>query len=119
VPDPFPEEGAFYRSDHYAFVVKGVPGIMPLGFPAGDMVQLRDRAKKWLVTDYHQTTDTVRPEWNWDGPRMLAVVAAITGWRVAAADAMPKWVASSPYNRPRGTDLPAPPPNSPPPAPKQ
>ena len=108
-PDPFPEEGAFYRSDHYAFVIRGVPGIMMLGFPAGDMVQLRDRAKKWLVTDYHQTTDTVRPDWNWEGPRTLALVSAIAGWRVASADAMPSWVPTSPYNRPRGTNLPPPP----------
>jgi Zn-dependent M28 family amino/carboxypeptidase len=108
-PDPFPEEGAFYRSDHYAFVVRGVPGIMMLGFPAGDMAQLRDRAKKWLVTDYHQTTDTVRPDWNWDGPRTLAMVSAIVGWRVASGDAMPTWVPTSPYNRPRGTNLPPPP----------
>jgi hypothetical protein len=108
-PDPFPEEGAFYRSDHYAFVLKGVPGIMMLGFPAGDMVQLRDRAKKWLVTDYHQTTDTVRPEWNWEGPRTLALVSAIVGLRAASADAMPAWVSTSPYNRPRGTNLPPPP----------
>ncbi|HEV8485644.1 MAG TPA: M20/M25/M40 family metallo-hydrolase [Blastocatellia bacterium] len=107
--DPFPEEGAFYRSDHYAFVLKGVPGIMMLGFPAGDMVQLRDRAKKWLVTDYHQTTDTVRPEWNWEGPRTLALVSAIVGLRAASADAMPAWVSTSPYNRPRGTNLPPPP----------
>ena len=107
--DPFPEEGAFYRSDHYAFVVKGVPGIMMLGFPAGDMAQLRDRAKKWLVTDYHQTTDTVRPEWNWEGPRTLAMVSAIVGWRVACGNAMPSWVTTSPYNRPRGTNLPPPP----------
>jgi hypothetical protein len=107
--DPFPEEGAFYRSDHYAFVLKGVPGIMMLGFPAGDMAQLRDRAKKWLVTDYHQTTDTVRPDWNWEGPRTLALVSAVVGWRVASADAMPAWVSTSPYNRPRGTNLPPPP----------
>ena len=108
--DPFPEEGAFYRSDHYAFVLKGVPGIMMLGFPAGDMVQLRDRAKKWLVTDYHQTTDTVRPDWNWEGPRTLALISAIAGWRVASSDAMPGWISTSPYNRPRGTNLPPPPP---------
>ncbi len=106
--DPFPEEGAFYRSDHYAFVLKGVPGIMMLGFPAGDMGRLRDRAKKWLVTDYHQTTDTVRPDWNWEGPRTLATVSAIVGLRAASADAMPSWVSTSPYNRPRGTNLPPP-----------
>ena len=27
VPDPFPEEGVFYRSDHYAFFKTGVPSV--------------------------------------------------------------------------------------------
>ena len=36
-PDPLPEENAFVRSDHYAFVKKGVPALMLLGGPAGDI----------------------------------------------------------------------------------
>src|SRR6202008_579845 len=36
IPDPMPEEKSFYRSDHYFFVKKGIPGIMWLGAPDGD-----------------------------------------------------------------------------------
>jgi hypothetical protein len=53
-----------------------------------------------METDYHGTGDTVRPDWNWSGPRTLAVVGLQIGMRVAAADAAPAWLPSSPFRRP-------------------
>jgi hypothetical protein len=55
-------------------------------------------------------TDTVQPDWNWEGARGLAVTGLVGGLRIANQDAMPAWKQSSPYNRPRGTNLPPPPP---------
>jgi hypothetical protein len=98
-PDPFPEEKVFYRSDHYAFVQKGVPALMLLGAPGGDVMPFLARAKKWMETDYHQPTDTVRPDWNWEGPRTLAAVGLVIGMRVANAEAMPAWLPSAPFKR--------------------
>jgi hypothetical protein len=109
VDDPFPEEKAFYRSDHYAFVKKGVPALMLLGAPAGDMAQFKARAKKWLEVDYHDTTDTVREDWNWDGMRSMAVTGMILGMRIANQEAMPAWLPASPFNQPRGTNKMPPP----------
>jgi hypothetical protein len=100
-PDPMPEENAFVRSDHYAFVKKGVPALMLLGGPAGDVSVWIPRARKWLETDYHSPNDTIRPDWDWSGPRTLAQLGMIIGLRVANADAMPAWRASSPFNKPR------------------
>ena len=108
VPDPFPEEGAFYRSDHYAFFKKGVPAIYLLGGP-NDQAAMGARAMKFLVTDYHMATDTVRKDWDWNGARDLTVIGLLVGMRVADQDSMPAWLQSSPYNRPRGTNLPPPP----------
>jgi Zn-dependent M28 family amino/carboxypeptidase len=109
VPDPMPEEKSFYRSDHYFFVKKGVPGIMILGAPDGTTESWTDRLKKWEKTDYHQPTDIVRPDWDWSGPRTVAGVMLLMGLRAANADSMPEWVPSSIFNRERGTDKPAPP----------
>jgi hypothetical protein len=109
IRDPMPEEKAFYRSDHYAFVKKGVPGIMLMGAPAGDTKVWMDRMKAWEKSGYHQPGDVIKPDWNWEGPRTVAVVMAHLGWRTANADAMPSWVEKSPFNRERGTNLPAPP----------
>ena len=109
VPDPMPEEKSFYRSDHYFFVKKGIPGIMILGAPDGTTESWTDRLKKWEKTDYHQPTDIVRPDWDWSGPRTVASVMLVMGMRAANDEAMPAWVPSSVFNRERGTDKPAPP----------
>jgi hypothetical protein len=102
VPDPFPEEKVFYRSDHYAFVKKGVPALMPLGGPGGDVAPWVARAKKWMEADYHQPGDIIRPDWNWDGARTVSVIGLITGMRIANAETMPAWLPTSPFNKPRG-----------------
>ena len=109
IPDPMPEEKSFYRSDHYFFVKKGVPGIMILGAPEGSVESWTDRLKKWEKTDYHQPTDIVRPDWDWTGPRTVASVMLLMGLRAANDEAMPAWLPSSVFNRERGTDKPAPP----------
>ena len=109
IPDPMPEEKSFYRSDHYFFVKKGVPGIMILGAPDGAVNSWTDRLKKWEKTDYHQPTDIVRPDWDWTGPRTVASVMLVMGLRAANDEAMPAWLPSSVFNRERGTDKPAPP----------
>jgi len=109
IADPFPEEGVFYRSDHYAFFKRGVPGLYLISTPAGDQTAVGARAMKWLVTDYHMATDTVQKDWNWKGAQQLAVIGLLAGLRVANQDAMPAWLPGSPYNRPRGTNLPPPP----------
>ena len=101
-PDPMPEENAFVRSDHYAFVKKGVPALMLLGGPAGDVSAWIPRARKWLQTDYHSTSDTIKPDWDWTGPQTLARVGMIIGLRVANATNAPVWNSSSPFNKPRG-----------------
>lgn len=109
IPDPRPDERSFYRSDHYFFVKRGIPGIMLLGAPAGEMQAWIDRLKLWEKTDYHQPTDTIRPEWDWEGPRMIAEVMAIMGHRIANDEKMPSWLATSPFNRERGTNADPPP----------
>jgi hypothetical protein len=109
IPDPMPEAKAFYRSDHYLFVQRGVPALMILGAPDGPVMTWTDRLKKWSKTDYHQPTDTVRPDWDWSGPRTIASLMLVMGLRVANDEAMPSWLPTSVFNRERGTDKPAPP----------
>ena len=106
IPDPMPEARAFYRSDHYLFVKRGIPALMILGAPDGPTRTWTDRLKKWSKTDYHQPTDTVRPDWDWNGPRTIASLMLVMGWRVANDANMPSWLPTSEFNRERGTDKP-------------
>lgn len=109
IQDPMPDEKSFYRSDHYFFVKKGVPGIMILGAPAGDSAAWIKRLKEWEKTDYHQPSDVIRPDWNWEGPRTIAMLSAVMGLRIANDEQMPSWLPKSPFNRERGTNEPPPP----------
>ena len=109
IPDPRPEEKSFYRSDHYFFVKRGIPGIMILGAPDGAVETWIERLKKWEKADYHQPTDVVRPDWDWSGPRTIASVMLLMGLRAANSESMPAWLPSSIFNRERGTDKPPPP----------
>jgi hypothetical protein len=109
IPDPMPEEKSFYRSDHYGFVKRGVPALTWMGVPGGDSKTWIDRLKEWEKTDYHQPSDVVKPNWNWDGPRMVAAIGLVMGLRVATTATMPSWLPQSVFNRERGTDKPAPP----------
>ena len=109
IPDPLPEETAFYRSDHYAFVKRGVPALFLMGTPEMDAETLVARYREFDDRDYHQPTDVVKPDWNWEGARSLAQVGLLLGLRVANAERMPAWLPSSPFNRQRGTNEPPPP----------
>ncbi len=99
-PDPTPEEGFFYRSDNYAFVKMGIPAMFFRGGPAIDSNVLFARASRWLQTRYHTPADVIDADWNWEGPRMLAAVALVTGMRIANQENMPNWKPGSSYRRP-------------------
>ncbi len=107
-PDPAPEEGFFFRSDHYAFFKRGIPALYLTGGPGGDREAMWMRAGEWLVTHYHMPSDTVQANWDWEGARTLAALGLVAGMRIASRDEMPRWISTSPYNRPRGTKLPPP-----------
>lgn len=109
IQDPMPEEKTFYRSDHYFFVKRGIPGLMWMGAPDGDQKIWIERLRQWEKTDYHQPSDVVKSDWNWEGPRTVALLGLLMGVRVANEDQMPSWLPNSAFNRERGTDKPAPP----------
>ena len=75
--------------------------MMLLGAPAGDEAVWIARAKKWMETDYHSPSDTVKPDWDWTGPQTLAQLGMVIGLRVANAEAMPTWKTTSPFNKAR------------------
>ncbi|MBK8150238.1 MAG: M20/M25/M40 family metallo-hydrolase [Acidobacteria bacterium] len=94
-PDPVPDEKVFYRSDHYSFVERGVPALMLMGAPEGDIQNAMKRMREWEKTDYHQPGDIIRPDWSWDGAKTVADVMGIMGLRLANADSMPEWLSTS------------------------
>lgn len=93
-PDPVPENGYFYRSDHFNFAKKGVPalyidsGTDIRGRPAGwAKAQLDDYTAK----RYHQVGDNYDPAWDIGGILEDLVLAFEVGARVAGEDRWPNW----------------------------
>ncbi len=80
-PDDKPEQGYFFRSDHFPFAKKGVPalsirnGTKYIGRPAGWAEQF---FTEYNSKHYHQPSDEFRDDWVFDGMvQMLDVTLGI------------------------------------------
>ncbi|MEX2271480.1 MAG: M28 family metallopeptidase [Vicinamibacterales bacterium] len=93
-PDPEPEKGYYYRSDHFNFAKVGVPalyadgGVDYVGKPAGWGRKMLD---EHTATRYHQPQDEIRPDWDLSGLAEDAKFFFAVGYRVANAEKMPEW----------------------------
>ncbi len=101
-PDPTPEKGGFYRSDHFPFVQQGVPalssrdGVDYVGRPAGYGMQLMD---EYIAKRYHKPSDIVRPDWDMTGAVQQLQYYWLVGRRVAEADKYPQWKPGAEFKR--------------------
>jgi Zn-dependent M28 family amino/carboxypeptidase len=93
-PDPEPEKGFYYRSDHFNFAKRGVPALDPdegveyVGKPAEFGEKVRN---EYTERDYHKPSDVVKPDWDLSGAREDLKVFFAVGYRVAEAAKMPQW----------------------------
>lgn len=94
VADPRPEQGSFYRSDHFPFAKVGVPSI---SLKEGD--DFVGRPKGWgekqfnayNTAHYHQPSDEFKDSWNFQGMIQEAEIALAIGRRVADMNEMPRF----------------------------
>jgi Zn-dependent M28 family amino/carboxypeptidase len=97
-PEPNPEAGWYFRSDHFSFSRRGVPS---LAFRAGrDLVNGGTAAGQRIVSDYnqncyHQPCDQFDPRWSFTGTVQEASVAYAVGRDLANSAAWPTWNAGS------------------------
>ncbi len=99
-PDPRPEQGSFYRSDHFPFAKAGVPSISLkegsdyVGHPKdwGEK-----KFKEYNDANYHQPSDEFRDDWNFKGMIQEADFALEIGRRVANMNTMPKFNANDEF----------------------
>lgn len=94
VPDPEPEKGFFYRSDHFEFAKKGVPALYTdagtdfIGKPEGYGKSKRD---EYTEKDYHKPSDEVKPDWDLSGAMEDLGLLLTVGYRVANGSTWPVW----------------------------
>ena len=93
-PDPFPEKGYFYRSDHISLAKKGVPmlyadgGVDKIvgGVEAGSKI-----ANAYTANDYHQPSDEYNPDWDLSGFNDQLTITSKMVLRIANSEEWPKW----------------------------
>src|SRR3989440_5184877 len=93
-PDPRPEQGSFYRSDHFPFAKVGVPSIsLKEGSDyVGHTKEWGEKKfKEYNEAHYHQPSDEFRDDWDFRGMIQEADFAMAIGRRVADAPALPKF----------------------------
>ncbi|MDT7542229.1 MAG: hypothetical protein QOE33_2133 [Acidobacteriota bacterium] len=107
-PDPEPENGGFYRSDHFEFAKQGVPalnveaGVDFPGKPAGWGIQKRD---DYTANNYHKPSDEIKPDWDLSGAVEDAQLYMIVGYRVAQGDKFPEWKEGTEFKAKREASL--------------
>ena len=99
-PDPEPEKGFYYRSDHFSFARVGIPafyadpGVDYLDKQGGYGIEKRE---EYTANDYHAVSDEVKPDWDLTGALDDLTFMYHMGARLAAGDAWPEWSATSEF----------------------
>jgi len=103
-PDPRPEAGSFFRSDHFPFVRAGVPSI---SFRSGqDLVEGGVEAgqawsRNYTAAQYHQPADEYGPDWNLEGMAQDAELLLQLGRELANSSDWPEWKPGSEFKAAR------------------
>jgi Zn-dependent M28 family amino/carboxypeptidase len=103
-PDPKPEAGHFFRSDHFSFAKRGVPAV---SFESGDdwvnggLAVGKAAADEYTAKHYHQPSDMWQADWPFAGmARDLQILYAL-GSELANSNEWPNWSKDSEFRAAR------------------
>ncbi len=93
-PDPFPEKGYFYRSDHISLAKKGVPMLYADGgvdkIEGGVEVGTK-AANDYTKFDYHQPSDEYQDSWDLSGFKEHLIITSKMAEELANSERWPEW----------------------------
>jgi Zn-dependent M28 family amino/carboxypeptidase len=107
-PDPEPEKGFFYRSDHFEFSKEGVPAMFAdagthfIGKDAGYGQKKRD---EYTNNDYHKPSDQVKPDWDLSGAVEDVKLYYLVGSQIANGTTWPEWKPGTEFKATREASL--------------
>ena len=103
-PDPNPEAGGFYRSDHFPFAKRGVPAISFDGgndLIEGGIARATELSKTYTRDRYHQPADEWSADWNLAGMIADLELLHALGTSLANGRAWPNWSPDSEFRAAR------------------
>lgn len=99
-PEAHPEQGHFYRSDHFSYAKVGIPSISIgsgddfVGRPAGWGKQ---QDEDYTAHRYHQPSDEYHPDWDLSGAVQLSDIVYRLGLSFGNAQTVPTWNADAEF----------------------
>ncbi len=99
-PEPTPEAGSFYRSDHFNLAKKGVPMLYAKG--GNDHVEHgeaygKEKRAEYVQVAYHKPADEYDPEWDLRGVQQDLWLYYWIGNELANSGAWPNWYAGNEF----------------------
>jgi len=95
MPDPEPQVGTYFRSDHFPFARAGVPSLYMvhgwdfIGRPAGWGDSVR---AAYNANDYHAPSDEIGSDWVYGGAVQVGDLALRVILDIATTDTWPNWL---------------------------
>jgi len=93
-PEPNPERGGYFRSDHFSFAKLGVPMFdggsgedLVVGGPAAGKAATLD----YIANRYHKPQDEYDPKWDWSGAVEDLQLYFLLGRKLADSNLWPNW----------------------------
>lgn len=107
-PDPMPEQGLFFRSDHFSLARAGAPAVFVtagLNYVGQPQNWGRQMMEDYIRLRYHSVNDEYDPDWSLEGAEQIGRFVLKLGLEVANAPAMPQWNETEPFKRSRAQSL--------------
>ncbi|WP_273020617.1 M28 family metallopeptidase [Rheinheimera sp.] len=107
-PEPTPQDGFYYRSDHFNLAKKGVPMLYARGgidsFEHGKDWGLKQR-QRYVSDYYHKVTDEFDPEWDLRGAQQDLFLYFQVGNELANSNSWPNWLEGKEFKAVRDKSL--------------
>jgi len=103
-PDPRPEAGHYYRSDHFSLARVGIPSFSiseGMKFQGHDEAWGQEQANDYVKNRYHQPADVYRDDWNFKGLAEMAAFGYELGLKAATQSEPIKWVHGDEFEKAR------------------
>ncbi len=97
IPDPAPQAGGFYRSDHFPLALRGVPALFGIAGFTGHNEASRD----YVANRYHKPSDEWTPDWRMDAAAVDVNLLYAVGRDLADSDQWPEWNPGSEFEAAR------------------
>ncbi|NQY15627.1 MAG: M28 family peptidase [Henriciella sp.] len=108
LPDPTPEAGYFYRSDHVSFAKKGVPMLYAdggLDKRDGGVAAGKAAADTYRAQAYHKPMDEYSEDWDFSGMQEDVTALYTVGLKIAQSSDWPTWYPGNEFEAIRQASL--------------